>query len=142
MSSYEKSLYMGHLSTVPMFCACSTEELEHIADRATLEPVPDGKALVTEGEAGDKFYVIATGTAKVVRGGQEVATLGRGDFFGELALFDDAPRDASVVAEGDDTSAVVIGRAAFNELLGEVASMRDSLLRGMAHRLHVLDAEV
>ena len=141
MTTFEKSLYVAHLSTVPMFSACSTTELEHIADRATMKAVPDGVSLVVEGEPGDEFFVIASGQAKVIRQGQEVATLGRGDFFGELALFDDAPRNASVVAVGL-ASAVVIARSDFTDLLGEVASMRDSLLRGMAHRLHALDAHV
>src|SRR5215831_5193820 len=126
---------MAHLSTVPMFSSCSETELEHIADRATMKHVPDGGSLVVEGEPGDEFFVIASGEAKVVRQGREVATLGRGDFFGELALFDDAPRNASVVAAGL-AGAVVITRNDFNELLGEVPSMRDNVLHGMARRLH------
>jgi CRP-like cAMP-binding protein len=141
MSSYEKSVYVGWLSTVPMFSSCSTTELDQIADRATLRNVNEGESLVAEGESGDEFFVIASGAAKVTRQGNEVATLDRGDFFGELALFDDAPRNASVVAT-ELTSAIVIARNDFSSLLGDVASLRDSLLRGMAHRIHELDAHV
>jgi CRP-like cAMP-binding protein len=141
VTSFEKSVYMEHLATVPMFSACSTTELGHIADRATVKAVPDGASMVVEGESGDEFFVIASGKAKVIRQGREVAELGRGNFFGELALFDDAPRNASVVADGL-ASAVVIARSDFSDLLGEIASMRDSVLRGMARRIHELDANV
>src|SRR4051812_21871498 len=110
---------MAHLSTVPMFSACSQTELEHIAGRATLRQAADGASLVTEGQPGDEFFVIAFGDANVVRNGETVARLGRGNFFGELALFDDAPRNASVVADGE-LEAVVIDRGSFNDLLGEI----------------------
>jgi CRP-like cAMP-binding protein len=141
VASFEKSLYLGYLAGVPMFSACSAAELDQVADRATVRAVPDGASLVMEGEPGQEFFVISSGKAKVMRQNEEVATLGQGDFFGELALFHDAPRNASVVASGQ-VSAIVLARGELSALLGEVSSMRDSLLRGMSRRLHELDARV
>jgi CRP-like cAMP-binding protein len=96
---------------------------------------------VTEGETTDDFYVITSGTATVTRGGKKVAALGVGDYFGELALFDPAPRDASVTADGS-LSFVVMSRADFRQALDKVPELRDALLHGMARRIHELDQRV
>ena len=78
-------------------------------------------------------------TATVTRGEREVASLGAGDFFGELALFDPAPRNATVTAVSQ-VSMVSLHRDAFRRALDETPAMRDALLHGMAQRLHQLDA--
>jgi CRP-like cAMP-binding protein len=63
--------------------------------------VAAGTTIVNEGEDGDEFFVILDGTARVSRQGRKIATLGPGSGFGELALFDNAPRNATVVADTD-----------------------------------------
>jgi CRP-like cAMP-binding protein len=141
MTGYDKFAYLGYLRLVPMFSACTDDELQQVVDRAQVRQVPDGTPLVVEGDMGTEFFVIAAGKADVQRGNKEVAALGKGDFFGELALFDPAPRNATVVASGPVT-AVVIGQDNFESLLGASPGIRDSLLRGMAHRIHELDARV
>ena len=64
--------------------------------------------------------------------------LGPGEYFGELSLFDPAPRDATVTAIGR-LSLVAMSRVAFMKALDEIPTFRDSLLHGMARRLHELD---
>jgi CRP-like cAMP-binding protein len=141
VSGYDRAVYLGFLRRVPMFSACSDAELEQIASRGFVSTFEDAKPLVAEGEQGNEFFVIASGEARVQRGSKEVGTIGRGDFFGELALFDPAPRNATVLASGL-VAAVVLARGDFLALLDASPTIRDSLLRGMARRLHELDAKV
>ena len=61
----------------------------------------DGEEIVTEGAIADAFFLILAGEAAVRRGDQQVATLGEGDYFGEIALLDPSPRTASVAAVGE-----------------------------------------
>jgi CRP/FNR family transcriptional regulator, cyclic AMP receptor protein len=98
-----------------------------------------GKALVTEGETGHEFFAILSGTAKVLRHGRRIATIGPGAAFGELALLEKAPRNATVVAE-TDMDLVVLGQREFAGIVDEVPGFARKLLAGMAHRLREADA--
>ena len=139
MAGYDRSLYAQYLRQVPMLRSCSPEEIDHIAELGVTVLAEKGQAIIRQGEPGNQFFVIATGSAAVTRDGQDVATLGPGDYFGELALFDPAPRNATVTATSP-TTLVSVSRNPFRELLGEVSSLRDALLAGMATRLHELDS--
>jgi CRP-like cAMP-binding protein len=122
-----------------MFSSCTPEQLDVVAESGEAVTVDDGRDVVTEGDDGDAFYVITSGGAVVRRGGRDVARLEVGDYFGELSLFDPAPRDASVTASGS-LSCVVLSRSAFTNVLDKVPELRDALLHGMARRLHELDS--
>jgi cAMP-dependent protein kinase regulator len=141
MPGYDRSLYTMYLQQVPMLRTCSQEEIDHIADLGVTVLASEGQNVVHQGEAGSQFFVITTGSADVSRDGQVVASLGPGDYFGELALFDPAPRNATVTAT-EPTTLVSVSRNTFRELLGEVGSLRDALLAGMAARLHELDKRI
>jgi CRP/FNR family transcriptional regulator, cyclic AMP receptor protein len=134
----EGSQYKASLSKIPMFGSCSGEQLDRLAELAGAKTVSDADDVVREGDKGGTFFVITSGTARVSRGGYEVATLGPGDYFGELSLFDPAPRDATITALGP-LSLVALSRVAFMQALDEMPMFRDSLLHGMARRLHELD---
>ena len=92
---------------------------------------------MSEGAAGAEFFVILEGTAKVTRHGQEVATLGPGDFFGDLALLDRAPRNATITAE-TPMELVVLGQREFAGLIDEVPGFAHKLLAGLARRLRAV----
>jgi MFS family permease len=89
---------IARLRALPLFAPLGAPELEGLA--RSLEPVTvaAGTAVVTEGEAGDRFYVVADGELVVTAGGAHLRTLGRGDCFGEIALLRRIPRTASVTA--------------------------------------------
>jgi CRP-like cAMP-binding protein len=141
MAGYDRALYQGYLARIPMFSHCSPEQLDVVAELGDARSVEAGHAAVTEGETTDGFFVITSGTATVTRGGTSVAALGVGDYFGELALFDPAPRNATVTADGS-LSFVVMSRADFRQALDKVPELRDALLHGMARRIHELDQRV
>ena len=139
MTDDDPARYATYLQKVPMLRSCSPDDIDRIAELGVTITVPQGQTVIREGEAGNQFFVITRGTIQVTRGGRPVAELGPGAYFGELALFDPAPRNATVTATSEATL-VSVSRTSFRELLGEVSSLRDVLLAGMAARLHELDS--
>src|SRR5262249_32202200 len=111
--------FVDHLAAVPLFSALSKRDLQTVAKQAEHVHAPAGKAIVTEGAAGADFFVILDGRARVERHGAQVAELGPGAFFGDLALLDRAPRNASVIAE-TDMDLAKLGQRAFDQLLDTV----------------------
>jgi len=132
-----KELVSG-LAAVPLFSACSKRDLQIVARHAAMVEVPAGTAVVEEAARGDAFFFILAGEAVVRRRGRKVATLGPGRFFGELALLDPAPRDATVIATSPLTVGVLAARA-FRAILRDVPALSEKLLRGMAQRLREAD---
>jgi CRP-like cAMP-binding protein len=142
MDGYDRAVLLAYLQQVPTFSACTEPELEHLLQHADLRAVDAGTEIVREGDHGDEFFLVAQGDVEIERDGHEVARLGPGGFFGELALFDEAPRNATVTVVADAQAAfAVFDRASFRAALDEIPALRDSLLRGMARRLHELDAQ-
>jgi MFS family permease len=82
----------------PLFAPLSLVVLEQLAQSMSVERAGAGTALVAQGEVGDAYRLLADGTADVVRDGRILRSLGPGDGFGEIALLEDRPRTASVVA--------------------------------------------
>jgi CRP-like cAMP-binding protein len=83
------------LRGVPLFSHCSNKELIELSSLTTTLRMPAGKVVVRQGEPGKEFIVIVEGKATVSIDDQAVATLGPGDFFGEIALLDGGPRTAT-----------------------------------------------
>jgi CRP/FNR family transcriptional regulator, cyclic AMP receptor protein len=133
-----KSTYLEHLARVPLFSDCSKGELERLARRTTDIAIEAGQSILKEGRTGFEFFVIVEGTAEVTRRGKRIVDLGPGDFFGELALLDNAPRDATITAV-TPLEVIVLTRAEFNTALAEAPGMTRKLMTGMARRLRQLD---
>jgi CRP-like cAMP-binding protein len=99
----------GRLKSIPLFADLSRKEIREVARHADEVDVDAGRFLVREGEFAYEFFAIEEGTAEVRRGDQLLAELGPGDFFGEMGLIENAPRNASVVAASAVTAVVMTG---------------------------------
>ena len=89
----------SRLKSLPLFQDVPDEELAQIAPFAEEVQVEEGTHLVDEGDFSYEFMAIEEGTAEVLRGGEHVADLGPGDFFGEIGLLEKDRRTATVVAK-------------------------------------------
>jgi CRP/FNR family cyclic AMP-dependent transcriptional regulator len=89
----------SRLKSIPLFEEVGDEELAQIAPFATEVSVEEGRELVREGDFSYEFMAIEEGEAEVTRGGEHVADLGPGDFFGEMGLLERTLRNATVTAK-------------------------------------------
>ena len=105
--SYEEMVIMKtkslpyEMNQVPMFSGLSKAEINSLQRLMTAVSINSGKTVVREGDVGREFMIILSGTASVSRQGNKFATLGPGDFFGEMSLLGKGPRSATVTAETD-----------------------------------------
>jgi CRP-like cAMP-binding protein len=128
------------LQNVQLFSACTDRELAQIARACDEVEIAPDTVVVVEGSAGDDFYFIVTGEASVSRAGHEVATVGPGQYFGELSLLDEAPRNATVTARSPMTL-VRLGRREFSAVLDSWPGVAHKLLQQMARRLRMADEQ-
>jgi CRP-like cAMP-binding protein len=129
------------LRKVSLFSACSKDELQKIMSASTELTFGAGTVLAKEGSTGHEFLVIVDGKAHVEIGGKTIATLGAGDFFGEMALLDGGPRTATVVADTDLVTDV-IGEREFNAVIETAPHLARKLLKGLAARLRAADLQL
>jgi CRP-like cAMP-binding protein len=122
------------LGAVPLFSDLSKKDLERILTTSKETQHGQGDAIVTEGRGGVGFHLIMDGKAKVVRGSRTVATLGPGEFFGEMALVDDAPRSASVIAD-TDMETLVISKWEFRPMIRSNPELAWKLIEHLVARV-------
>lgn len=121
------------LSEVPLFAGLSAESLALVAAGGVTE-VPAGQVLAQAGDVGEGMFVVLDGSVVVERG-QLHLDIGRGGFFGELALLvPDSPRIARVRAKSD-AQVLAVSRQTFDQLLETEPSFARAMLREMAVRL-------
>jgi CRP/FNR family transcriptional regulator, cyclic AMP receptor protein len=121
------------LRAVPLFSACNPSDLSVVARHCSIRPVPRGMTIIRAGEVSDEFFILLAGSAQ--RGhGEHARTLGPGDYFGELAVLDPAPRALDVVAVSDCTLGV-LSRESFLLALDAVSGLSLGLLALLARRL-------
>jgi MFS family permease len=89
---------LAFLDTVPMFSPLPIAVKEQLAGRLIPLTVDAGEAVIREGDAGDRFYIVVSGELEVIKGGRRVIARGPGDYFGEIALLRGIPRTATVTA--------------------------------------------
>ncbi|MDQ3553530.1 MAG: Crp/Fnr family transcriptional regulator [Chloroflexota bacterium] len=129
-----------------LFAHADQETLQRVARGLRRRRFRRNEVIFHQGDAGDSLHIIATGAAKIVLPSAEgeeaiIATLRPGDFFGELALLDEATRSATAAAL-EPTETLVLPRAVFRELLEGDSRLRDALLEGLAHELRRITGHV
>lgn len=129
------------LGNIELFSELTSKEIKKVASYMTTIDVRAGRDLTVQGTVGREFMIIAEGEASVRRNGRLIATLGPGDFFGELAVIAGVPRTATVTAE---TKMVVeaLNRREFSSLLDESPKLSRKILVGAVKRLHDLEEGV
>ena len=113
---------------MPLFKGFAQDKLNNLCDSLAAKDFDEGDVIMKEGDHGDDFYIIESGTAECTQSinGADVSvcpTLGSGAFFGELALLKDAPRAATVTASSK-LSTVRIDRATFKRMIGDISSIK------------------
>lgn len=131
---------LDQLAKVRLFSACNKKELGLIGKASDEVSVPSGKVLCEQGKPGFEFYLILDGEATVKRNNKKIASLGPGQYFGELSLLTRYPRNATVEATSE-MDLLVLGQREFSGLLDEVPGMAHKVLSAMAERLYEADAK-
>ena len=116
------------LRAVDLFRALTPTQLTDVAEKMQKRQFKAGDTVIREGEPGEEFFLISDGEVDVVRADHEVARLGRGDFFGEVALISGEPRNATVLAT-EPLDTFVLGKSNFQSALATSAPFRDQLYR-------------
>ena len=121
------------------FAQVLREELSPTEYAAHVRPFRADEIIFATGDVGDGLYVIETGRVQIAAavnssGPQRLASIGPGDFFGEMAVVDDAPRSATAIAE-TDTIAFYLSRAEMMQLLAHHPGLTLSLIREFSSRM-------
>jgi CRP/FNR family cyclic AMP-dependent transcriptional regulator len=131
------------LRTVPLFRQVPETDLAAFAQLVRERSHPRGSVILSQGDPGEALFLIRTGQVKVTviaEDGREVilSVLGAGSFFGEMALVDDEPRSAHVIAM-EDTTLFQLRREDFRTRLRASPDLAISLLRELSRRLRRAD---
>ena len=126
------------IQQVPLFSGLSKNDLQGLASSMKERTFSEGDTVATEGQSGIGFFIIDEGEAAVSVGGEERATLGHGDYFGEIALIDDGARTATITAKSP-LKCYGITSWEFRPLVESNAGLAWKMLQMMAKRLR--DAE-
>ena len=122
------------LKNIPLFAELDDDGLEVIARLATEFEAPAGQVLAERGQPGSGLFIIEEGTVEVDMPGGDAVELGPGEFFGEVALLTDSPRNARVWAR-TDVRCLAISRHVFTLLLDAQPSIAATMLPIVARRL-------
>jgi CRP-like cAMP-binding protein len=125
-------MYRERIAHVPLFSGLSDKELRTLAQRSEQISLAADTTLVSEGEAGNQFFVLLTGGATVVKQGKTVHRLAPGDSFGELALITGTPRTATVTTT-EPSEVMMLLRRDFVVLLDDFPQMTRKMLTALAN---------
>lgn len=125
------------LAAAPLLAGVDPEGLASIGARTVEVAFAPGQVIARQGDVGTGFFIVATGRVTVIRDGATIATLGPGEFFGELSVLDGMPRTAQVVA-AEPTVCLALATWEFEAVVREHPAVALAVLRGLAMRLRTL----
>ena len=123
------------LASVPLLAGLEPSVRRRLAEVGKRRSYQADETIVREGTTGTALYILLAGSARVERDGKEVGTLSSGDFFGELALIEEHPRSATVIATSP-TDCLLFPAWEFTALLEEHPEIAVPIMRALIHRLH------
>jgi CRP/FNR family cyclic AMP-dependent transcriptional regulator len=123
------------LATVPLLAGLDGRVRRRLADVGKRRTYAPEDRIVEEDQAGTALYIVLSGSVRVERGGKQIGRLGSGDFFGELALIEQHPRSASVVAE-EETECLLFPAWEFTALLDEHPVIAVPIMKALIDRIH------
>src|SRR5215207_5515941 len=123
-----------HLSRVPLFVGLAKKQLRLISQLATAVEEPTGTVLIEQGQVGHEFIVVVQGQIEVSQGGRVVGEHGPGSWVGEIALLEQRPRNATVIAK-TPVKLEVIKQREFAALLEEMPDLAQQIRAVAADRL-------
>ena len=134
------------LARCPLFAGLGHDDLIGLAREMRTRRFRRGEVLFHQGDPGEALFVVTTGAVKISLPSEEgdeaiIATVNAGDFFGELALLDGAPRSATATAL-EPTETLALARGRFRELIASEPALRDALLAALAAELRRLTTHV
>jgi hypothetical protein len=132
---------MAFLRTVPIFEEMPGQELRRVAEMLTSVEVPANEVIFKKGDPGDALYIVRRGVVSIRDGAVELALSKTGDFFGELALLDNEPRNADAIA-AEDTSLARLHGADFRELMARRPQIQERILRVVVRRLRAASTRI
>jgi CRP-like cAMP-binding protein len=128
------------IQQVPLFSSLDKREVQGLASSMKERTFNEGDTISTEGQSGIGFFIIDEGEAGVSVGGEERATLGHGDYFGEIALIDDGARTATITAK-TPLKCYGITSWEFRPLVEQNAGLAWKMLQTLAARLRDAQAD-
>jgi CRP/FNR family cyclic AMP-dependent transcriptional regulator len=131
---HDRGVDAKQLAGVGLFSSLSKGELEKLSRWTDDLTVREGEELATEGRFAHEFFMIEEGTAEVLQGGKQIAELGPGDFFGEIALLETERRTASVVA-ATPMRVIVMFQREFRQMESEMPAVADRIRSAIRARL-------
>lgn len=123
------------LASVPLLAGLEGRIRRRLAETGKRRSYAPDEEIVREGSTGTALYIVLSGNARVVRGGEQIGEVKAGDFFGELALIEEHPRSASVIA-ATETECLLFPAWEFSALLGEHPEIAVPIMKALIGRLH------
>jgi len=135
-----------HLKSIPLFSELTNAELDLIVPSVREQRYPRGSIVFYEGDPGEFLMIVLTGKVKVIllgEDGQEIilAMLGVGDFFGEMAILESAPRSATVMTV-EPSEFLCLDQKSFSTLLQNQPSISMKILKHLSERLRQTDEQI